>query len=82
MALMHEEKWSTASHEGWAVEKIIVDYANDQIKQVWKKVAANGTPTSDPVEETPPPTDAEDKSSDEKPSEGEKTMKSGKKQKT
>ena len=37
MALMHEHKWTTAPHDGWAVEKVIIDYANQQIKQVWKK---------------------------------------------
>ena len=49
MALMHERKWSTAPHDGWAVEKVIIDYANDQIKQVWKKMKpdkeTDGVPT-------------------------------------
>jgi|SouAtlMetagenome_1021521.scaffolds.fasta_scaffold71565_1 hypothetical protein len=27
MALVHEQKWSTAPHDGWAFEKIIIDYA-------------------------------------------------------
>ena len=35
---MHEHKWTTAPHDGWAVEKVIIDYANQQIKQVWKKL--------------------------------------------
>ena len=51
MALMHEHKWSTAPHDGWAVEKVIIDYANDQIKQVWKKIK----PNIDETEEEPTP---------------------------
>ena len=41
MALMQEHKWTTAPHDGWAVEKVIIDYANQQIKQVWGKHEAD-----------------------------------------
>ncbi len=53
MALMHERKWSTAPHDGWAVEKVIIDYANDQIKQVWKKMKPD-TPYAETEEEPTP----------------------------
>ena len=53
MALMHERKWSTAPHDGWAVEKVIIDYANDQIKQVWKKMKPD-TPYEQTEEEPTP----------------------------
>ena len=51
MALMHEHKWTTAPHDGWNVEKVIIDYANEQIKQVWKKEHGHQT---DGVDEQPP----------------------------
>ena len=51
MALMHEHKWTTAPHDGWNVETVIIDYANEQIKQVWKKEHGHQT---DGVDEQPP----------------------------
>ena len=51
MALMHEHKWSTAPHDGWAVEKVIIDYANDQIKQVWKTMKPDKETDEEPTPE-------------------------------
>ena len=51
MALMHEHEWSTAPHDGWAVEKVIIDYANDQIKQVWKKIKPDKKTDDEPTPE-------------------------------
>ena len=36
---MHEQKWSLALSERWTFEKIIIDIANQKVRQVWKKDA-------------------------------------------
>ena len=56
---MHEHKWTTAPHDGWNVEKVIIDYANEQIKQVWEKEHDHQTDDVNQTDDQPPHEDDE-----------------------